>query len=317
MCDDKTSCPGRWKACFSLFRPPNLLTVPGDPLTGAMLASVTRGILPDGSGLVSVLGASLLLYAGGLLANDFFDRYVDARERPGRPIPSGIVRPAFVLGLAIILTLAALAVVLPAGRTTLTFATLVALASWFYNAVGKRLAWLAPFSMGACRGLSLMMGAALLGVQGTTRIPVLFSGVMLTLFIALVTHAARHEADPGATSVSGSTRWGIPLLIAMWVTGIILTLPSFAFPPLPARPSVLAIILAAMSILWALVWSLQLTPGSKPRAIQAAIGGMIRGLILTQATLCACCGSTGEACALVLVVCFPVSGWLGKWFYGS
>lgn len=314
---DKTSCPGRWKACFSLFRPPNLLTVPGDPLTGAMLASVTRGILPNGSDLLSVLGASILLYAGGLLANDFFDRGVDARERPSRPIPSGAVRPAFVLIAAIILSLAALAITLPVGRLTLLFAALVALASWFYNAVGKRLAWLAPFSMGACRGLSLMMGASVLGIQGTTRIPVLFSGVMLTLFIALVTHAARREADAGAAPVPGVTRWGMPLLIAMWVTGLMLTLPSFAFPPLPSHPSVLAIILTFMSVLWALVWAIQLKPGAKPRTIQAAIGGIIRGLILTQAALCACCGSTGEACALILVVCFPVSGWLGKWFYGS
>ena len=49
----------------------------------------------DSSG---VLAASLCLYAGGIALNDFFDRNLDAVERPERPIPSGIV-PAITAGL--------------------------------------------------------------------------------------------------------------------------------------------------------------------------------------------------------------------------
>jgi 4-hydroxybenzoate polyprenyltransferase len=35
--------------------------------------------------------ASGCLYLAGIVFNDVFDRKVDARERPTRPIPSGVV----------------------------------------------------------------------------------------------------------------------------------------------------------------------------------------------------------------------------------
>ncbi|MEI8351344.1 MAG: hypothetical protein WCG36_03425, partial [bacterium] len=79
----------------------------------------------------------------------------------------------------------------------------------------------------------------------------------------------------------------------------------------------LALILAAMSVLWALVWILPLKTTAQPRRVQASVGGLIRGLLFAQAALCAFSGREGEGVALLLIVAFPVSGWLGKWFYGS
>src|SRR5215211_4362456 len=39
----------------------------------------------------SVLAAMTLFYVGGMYLNDAFDRAVDRRERPGRPLPAGEV----------------------------------------------------------------------------------------------------------------------------------------------------------------------------------------------------------------------------------
>ena len=36
-----------------------------------------------------VLLAMSLFYVGGMYLNDYFDRAIDARERPERPIPAG------------------------------------------------------------------------------------------------------------------------------------------------------------------------------------------------------------------------------------
>ena len=59
-------------------------------------AVVGRG-RPDA--LPWLLAASAGLYAGGVVLNDYFDREVDAVERPERPIPSGRVAGSHALVL--------------------------------------------------------------------------------------------------------------------------------------------------------------------------------------------------------------------------
>ena len=36
-------------------------------------------------------------YVGGMYLNDYFDRAIDARDRPGRPIDAGEIRAGSVL----------------------------------------------------------------------------------------------------------------------------------------------------------------------------------------------------------------------------
>ncbi|MEM6507736.1 MAG: UbiA family prenyltransferase [Planctomycetota bacterium] len=48
-----------------------------------------------------------LLYCGGMVLNDYWDREIDAKERPGRPIPSGRVSPAQARNFAIGMIVAA------------------------------------------------------------------------------------------------------------------------------------------------------------------------------------------------------------------
>ncbi|MEI6563928.1 MAG: UbiA family prenyltransferase [bacterium] len=297
------------KGWISLFRPPNLFTIPGDPLVGALLAAMALNRTLAWNPVYVVIGAALAFYASGLLANDFFDRSVDARERPSRPIPSGAASPAAVRLVAIGLTAIGLILTLPAGRTALTAGILLALAVWFYNAAGKRIAWLSPFAMGICRGLSLLLGASVMGLQGIMAPSVLVAALFLTLFIALITLIARHEANPDDSRIPNWSRWGIPVILTVWLT--------VTLAPRWTHLTPLTIILTAMSLLWAIVWTAQLNPNAKPRVIQASVAGLIRGLLFTQAAICASCGGTGEGAALLLVFFFPVSGWLGKWFYGS
>ena len=65
--------------------------------------------------MILLAAAFSLLYTGGMYLNDAFDRAVDARERPERPIPSGRVRAGsvFAIGFGLsalgILTVAAAA----------------------------------------------------------------------------------------------------------------------------------------------------------------------------------------------------------------
>src|SRR5258706_16067448 len=76
----------RIRAYFELLRPANVLTAITDGLTGFAISG-----LGNPRALPWLLLATAALYAGGVVLNDFFDREIDARERPERPIPSGRV----------------------------------------------------------------------------------------------------------------------------------------------------------------------------------------------------------------------------------
>src|SRR3954470_8900900 len=118
-----------------LVRLPAVLSVPGDVLVGAA-ASGQVGRVGRTAGLVA---SSSCLYLAGMALNDYADREVDAVERPGRPIPSGRVSPAFALGLASALTAGAgLRAVAADGPQALAIAAPLAAAVWGYDLVLKQ-----------------------------------------------------------------------------------------------------------------------------------------------------------------------------------
>src|SRR6266478_6117111 len=125
----------RLRAWFQLLRPPNLFTVPGDPLMGYLLANPSD---LDWSLAWAVL-ASLCLYCAGLLMNDLADQAEDRRERPARPLPSGAVRPGPVWGATALLGGAGLLAAWVAGGQPALLCSLAVLAAIaLYNFVTKK-----------------------------------------------------------------------------------------------------------------------------------------------------------------------------------
>ncbi|HAR65443.1 MAG TPA: hypothetical protein DCR55_04435 [Lentisphaeria bacterium] len=96
----------RLRGWLELLRPPNLFSVPGDPIIGAL----ATGYVGSLSVLLPPVITVLLGYAYGLVLNDVVDYKVDSAERPERPIPSGRVPIWAAILLAISLAAAALAV---------------------------------------------------------------------------------------------------------------------------------------------------------------------------------------------------------------
>src|SRR3989475_10761474 len=81
---------------LALVRPPNVFTAVADSAAGLLLARRAGPVAGDPG--LWCLAASACLYLGGIALNDYFDREVDAVERPERPIPSGAVPPAVAAG---------------------------------------------------------------------------------------------------------------------------------------------------------------------------------------------------------------------------
>ena len=73
------------KTLLRLGRVSNLPTV----WTNVLAATVLAGGAWQNARTALVLVAMSLFYVGGMYLNDYFDRAIDARERPDRPIPGG------------------------------------------------------------------------------------------------------------------------------------------------------------------------------------------------------------------------------------
>jgi 4-hydroxybenzoate polyprenyltransferase len=148
--------------------------------------------------MAGLLVALSLFYVGGMYLNDAFDRDVDARERPERPIPSGLIsaRAVFTIGfgmLAVAIVILAVAAWAArwdgAGRAVASGAALAA-AIVYYDVVHKRDP-LSPLIMGVCR-LLIYVTAALV-VSGRIATPVLAGAGALLSYLIGLTYVAKQE----------------------------------------------------------------------------------------------------------------------------
>ena len=288
---------------LQLLRAPNLFTVPGDPLAGFLLAN--WGAV-DGT-LALVIAASLCFYAAGLLHNDLADEDEDRRERPQRPLPSGAATRGSVRAALLALNAAGLAALYFTGSIgALKAGAALVVAVWLYNRVTKHWPVIGALNMGACRGLSVLLGA-LVG-------PLPFAGLVVpvallfALYIAAVTNLARHE-----------TRARVPVL-ARLLPIVPVALGSFLGASIalqsPAKePAALIFGLVVASVAWLAVKMFrQPAPPLPPM-----IGAHIRALLPWQAAVCYLADpwGAGRIAACALLACWPLSRAVSRRFYAS
>lgn len=199
-----------------LGRVSNLPTVWTNVLAGVVLAGspLERRSLPV------LLVALSLFYVGGMYLNDAFDREIDARERPERPIPAGLVSATtvFAIGygmLAVGLALLA-AQALRAGRAdgwpAVVSGLALAGAIVYYDAHHKGNPW-SPVLMGLCR--ALVYATAALAVAGRLAAPVGGGALILLSYLIGLTYVAKQE-----TLTEYRNLWPLLFLGAPFVYGI-------------------------------------------------------------------------------------------------
>lgn len=302
--------PNPFRTWLQLFRAPNLLTVPGDPIAGYMLASF--GLVEDK--LWPAVGASLCFYAGGLLLNDLADLAEDRRERPNRPLPSGAASPRTVLAVFVIL--AAVALWLCWGIDRVTFATggALLLSITLYNCLTKKIPVVGALNMGLCRGLSVLLGATAVSHGDLTYRLIAFGRLdhlviaagLIAFYIAAVTNLARFETQ---AAVPTAAKW-LPAMALTVGGGIFLSHLSSSSQG-GSMPLLLITLVSAFQIAWNLTRDSALP-------VPPEIGKLIRLLLLIQAALCAAVGGVeGSIAASALVLLWPISRLLSRWFYAS
>ncbi len=290
---------GRAGGWLELIRPPNLFTVPGDPLAGFLLA----GGEAWGAAALAAL-AACLLYMAGLIWNDCADVEEDRATRPERPIPSGRVRRTHALVAATLLALAGVAAARGASQAA-GWAALVLLGLiLLYDFLARRRVAAGIVVMGLCRGGSVLLGAAA-AMRPDVRVPAAAlpwtaaAGVALTVAaISLLAHGETRRQRLG---------------VKPWLPAAAVALLFGAV----GRTSVPSAICAALALGALLRVGFALRGSPAPALVQRSIGAMIRVLLPVQAGLCALTPDAGLLPAALLLAAWPVAGRAGRAFHGS
>jgi 4-hydroxybenzoate polyprenyltransferase len=277
----------KWRAYFELLRFPAVFTAVADVMMGYL---VTHCELRPWYIFALLVATSGLLYLAGMALNDAFDAEIDARDRPARPIPSGRISSPSAAKLGLYL--------LASGICAAWFASFAS-GNWLPGIVGSLLAGCvvlydgvvkktiaAPFAMGGCRFLNVLLGMSLAAAprwpfQPSWNPTELAIALGIGIFIAGLTWFARGEArSQSRTRLLGGIFVMALGFLVLEMSGQVKLSPAHLFTESASWP-LLWLGIGAIVVgrcLWA-AWRFE------PRAIQIAVRNSLRAVIVIDAAI--------------------------------
>ena len=246
----------------------NVPTIWTNVLAGSVIAG---GVHSEGIGLIAI--AMTAFYVGGMYLNDFFDREIDARDRPGRPIDAGEIGANTVMLIGFGLLAAGIALLIAFGLGAILCGLLLAGVIVLYDVWHKGNV-LSPVVMGLCRALVYIgTGVAMTGGLSNATI---IGAAALACHVAGITYAAKQESLDRVGHLWPLVLLAVPLLVALpvlfdgWTTIaafiLLLAADATAIRLLAKRP----------------------TPGAVP----LAVSGLIAAICLVDALAIAAAGGS-------------------------
>ncbi len=251
--------------------------------------------------LAILVASSCCFYAAGMILNDVFDASVDSVQRPHRPIPAGLISKNSAAIAGAILLLMGIGLSLSLGWRTPEITgwtrwrpAIVAIALTagvvLYDGVLKR-SIVAPFLMGGCRTLNVLLGAStfsLIENPGETLLGfpliVVWVAIALGIFVAGVTLLARKEAtgnqDRNTLSVAGIM---IVLGLAGWAFVTFCPDPRLVANQQLVTTYPMLIGLISLPILRRVIAAVRT---GEPNSIQQAVIICLKSIIILDAALC-------------------------------
>jgi hypothetical protein len=260
--------------------------------TGPVWTNVLAGAVIAGGGhqpdqIAPVLIAMTAFYVGGMYLNDFYDREIDARDRPGRPIDAGEISPGTVSLIGFGLLAVGIVLMIPFGLAAMICGALLAGVIVLYDVWHKGNA-LSPLFMGLCRALVYVgTGVALAGSTSTTM---MIGAVALASHVAGITYAAKQENLDKIGNLWPLVLLAVPLLVALpalfngWIVVV-------AFLLLLAADTVATRLLATRSV---------------PGAVSSAVSGLIAAICLVDALAIALAGG-GVLLVAICAIGYPLT----------
>jgi 4-hydroxybenzoate polyprenyltransferase len=227
-----------------------------------------------------MLVAMSSFYVGGMYLNDYFDRAIDGRERPERPIPSGHISAHAVAAIGFCLIGAGAVATAAMGPAAAAMAALLPLSIVAYDLHHKANPF-APVVMGACR--ALVYGATAAVLSGGVSIFVAVAAVAIAAFVAGLTYAARQESLDKIGNL-----WPLALLVAPMLVAI---------GVFRQGPGAMAVYLLLAVWIAAAVYLLARRPVAG--SVSRAVGWLIAGISLCDAAILASTGAIMPALAAI------------------
>jgi 4-hydroxybenzoate polyprenyltransferase len=184
----------QFKEYLLLIRLPNVFTTPSNILAGYFAAfTVAEANSRD---LVPLVVSSGLLYAAGIVLNDYFDIEIDKKERPSRPLASGTIPKRHALAIAIVAMISANIMALIVGLTSLVVSLLLTAAIIAYD-YRLKYSVAGPFAMGITRFLNIILGASpgLLYVGAVSYTIIGAAASSLFLYVVAITILSKKEVE--------------------------------------------------------------------------------------------------------------------------
>ncbi len=282
--------PERARGYLALARISNSPTVVSDALAGAALAGA---LWPD-SRVLAVAVAMVLFYTAGMFLNDLCDIAIDQRQRPERPLPSGIVTRGGA-GAAVVALFAAGSALLWTTGIASFFSGVALIGVIVVYDLWHKTNPASPLLMAAARALVYITAA--LAVAGAVASTVLLWAALLFAYVVGLTAIAKAEAGSG--------------LAGYWPAAL-LALPAIAFAA--QAPFGIAWLLLALFAGWA-VYAASFVYRAEGRSIGRAVGYLIAGISLLDALALAIAGSTIGV--VVALVCWALTLFLQRYIKGT
>ncbi len=284
----------RLTAYAQLVRLPNVFTACADISVGVLAGQVPLfQTLP-------LIGASACLYCAGMVFNDYFDRDIDAIERPQRPIPRGAITPTAARGIALALTATGIILSATTSLGSLLNSAILTALIMAYN-TGLKSTVFGPLVMGGCRFINVLLGFSCVSpdvVDWSMRLAI--AGIVGT-YIVGVTLFARQEAGQSRTSVLGFA--GGTCLFAVAAAAL-----------MPAASSSLHPYLVAALLLFLATKAASALNDPSRRHVQRFVKAAIFGLVVLDTALAiALAGPEGLSVLLWLIPAVI----LGRWLYST
>lgn len=292
-------------AYLRLLRLPTVFTALADIFLGFLLTHQAL-VSDDGPNplpkFLLLCAASAGLYLSGMVFNDYFDRLIDAKERPNRPIPSGAISPTAAFRLGLGLMIAGIVSATFAGIPSLLIAALLCLLVVGYDG-GLKKTPLGPLVMGSCRAGNVLLGAsAVPSFAAVFQLPSLPIALGLGTYIVGVTLFARQEATVSRRGALLGAATVINLgvvALAMFVNKAEMVVREHRLPSL----GILAMILFTLDRRLAVAIT-QPTPS----AVQLAIKVLLLSLVMLDATLIYAFNGQVELAMLTVALLIPAIG---------
>jgi 4-hydroxybenzoate polyprenyltransferase len=234
--------------------------------TNVLAATALAGGDPWAPRTGIALAAMTLFYVGGMYLNDAFDRDIDTRERPSRPIPAGEISAPAVLSAGFAMLAVGIGLMslfgLASGLAGLGLAAAIVLYDLHHK--GNPFS---PVVMGLCRAL-VYVGAALVASAAVSG-AVLLGAVALFAHVVGLTYAAKQES---------LDRIGRLWPLAVLVVPLVAALPALAAGALGITAW---LALAAADVLAVTL----LIKRARPGAVPHAVGALIAAISLVDAVL--------------------------------